>query len=68
MKKLTVEIIHPRTGRATRHELPLDNTMEEAERAMEYNVSLTRGTVEGDSNQSRLFAIRKLMEIRNEIR
>ena len=68
MKKLTVEIIHPRTGRATRHELPFDNTMVEAERAMEHNVSLTRGTTEGAGNLARLDAIRKLMEIKNAIR
>ena len=67
MKK-TVEIIHPITGRATHHALPFHKTLAEAERAMEYNVSLNRGTAEGIGNLARLDAIRRLIGIKNDQR
>lgn len=62
MKNRRVEIVHPRSGQTTTHRLPSDELLAEAERAMEHNVALNRGTHEAEANEARLDTIRKLRE------
>lgn len=62
MRFKRVEIVHPRSGQTTTHRLPSAELLAEAERAMEHNVALNRGTLEADANEARLETIRKLRE------
>lgn len=63
MKNMRIPIVHPRSGQTTTHRLPSAELLAEAERAMEHNVALNRGTLEAEANEARLETIRKLRDL-----